>query len=227
MIILDNKIIQHIPKTAGTSLKETIRQHKIPVNYMGIHVPLNYLNNPAFSYAKNYEKIAVVRTPVSWYNSWINYHRPRKRSCSLTQALLYNQDDNLQLSGADFLHNALNLTKFFKDNPQKLEFVKQHVLTDPRGHSKNFLGNISELTPEYFQDQGLYEFYIKRQLDDSFTIFTMESQLKEFLNHIGVPELISSNVTRYIEKLPGYIEVAINEKYNWFYKKYYQGCRAD
>jgi len=107
MIIIKNKNNQHIPKTAGMSLRRSFIQSYKEVLFSTNHKPLSFKNWIHDGKYKDFPVYAVLREPVKWYTSWWNYNTSLKRTCALTGVLL-ECSKNIN----EFAEHALDLTLF-------------------------------------------------------------------------------------------------------------------
>jgi len=225
MLILKNKkIVMHIPKTGGKALKNFIKS--IPdienlVEYVTAHRPLVFLEQPSFDYARNYEKVALIREPISWWNSWFNYNLPFKYTCALTQIVVFK--GNYQKRKLDIntsIIDGLDITDFFKR--YDISKLKKELIETPRhSHLLNFLTRIDDLTPDYFNHESIYQFYINRMIDETVKVFRYEDQFEEFLEYIELPKPPRFNVTKYKVFMDFKTEKIVKEKERIIYEKYY------
>ncbi|RLA80309.1 MAG: hypothetical protein DRG78_11230 [Epsilonproteobacteria bacterium] len=115
MYILDNKIFIHIVKCGGSSIREGIyKNRRQDLKFCSEHFPIKLLNEKY----KNYDKITIIREPISWYKSFYNYTiQMNKNKGSIFNALanMLVYKDNKRLPFRDFVINATNLELFFKD----------------------------------------------------------------------------------------------------------------
>ena len=221
MYIFNNKIVQHIPKTAGTALKVAIKNSDHNISFTTTHKPLSFLSWPELEYAKDFEKIALVRRPDSWYRSWWNYHRGIRRTCALTNTLLFDENDKMHDINT-FISRASNLTLFFKKNPKKIQDFKNKLKFYPSSHLVFFLPDASRVDAEYFKNQSLYSFILNKQIDDTFRIFRFEDQMDKFLEYIDIKKLPKKNVTQYTHELSVTSLNIIKKADKNIYDKYYR-----
>ena len=197
MIILKNKkVIQHIPKTAGTSLKRELSYNIDMVLAMYNHSPLSRLKCISEEY-KDYEVVAIVRHPVDWYNSWYNYTRyQNKINCPLTQILLkYSKDID------EFTHNALYLNNFFTKD--MITEAQKHSIRISFNHVNNFIPDWQK-KDLFNNDDTLYSFFLLNQIDSNTVLFNHPHGLEKFREYIGLDTSIKSpkvNITKYKDQL--------------------------
>ena len=209
MIITDKYIIQHIPKTAGTSLKRLYSYQSDKLRLITNHKPLWYLDSPWLSKFKSLKKTALIREPVAWYLSWWNYTKGKNRNCSLTQ-MLHMFSNNVN----EFIINALDLTIFFNKYPLAISEFAKNSTKVPFSHIQFFIPDFN-FKAEDFKHKSLYSFYLKNQIDHNFKLFRFDDIL-DFLDYIEVSQvsggLPKTNLTEYTEKFPEEITQLIYNK---------------
>jgi len=202
-VIITNKfIIQHIPKTAGSALRKAFgwQSNINNIDYITTHRPLTFLNTDGMIKYRDSsrQRVAVIREPKSWYNSWWNYTRKKDINCSLSFTMHHfskNQDE--------FIENALDLTRFFSKYQEANFIFKKNSVNTPFNHLHHFISDFN-FTPEYFNNCSLYQFYLRRQIDSTFKLFRFE-ELSSFLDFIEFNntsgDLPKANLTKYSEPL--------------------------
>jgi len=216
MTIVNKKIVQHIPKTAGMALRGALSWHTENIEYSTAHKPLkfkNIINNGIYS---NYPVYAVLREPTKWYNSWWNYTSSMQRSCAITHTL-HKYSNNMDT----FIKNSLDLTKFFGVAEERIKFLKEFLVRFSASHLIFFFDNFMEITADSFNHQSIYEFYVSRQIDSYTHLYRFEDQLELFLRDIGfLYPLPKRNVTKYKDRLSVSLINEIGKKEETLYKLY-------
>ena len=199
MIILDDKIIQHVPKTAGISLTRSLAK-ECPQNirYSTNHKPLKFKDIIADGKYKDFPVYSLVREPVSWYKSWWNYTSRFKINCAITQ-ILHEETGRIDMPA--FISYSQNLTEFFKEG-DRLKRFKYYLIVLGQSHLHYFFDDITEITADDFKNRSVYDFYLSEQLSDNTINYKFEN-LNNFLEVIGLkPEnLLRENITRYKKNL--------------------------
>jgi hypothetical protein len=138
----------------------------------------------------------MVREPVDWYSSWINYTFNGPRD-PLTHVLWSSSK-----TPKKFIENSMNLTEFFSDDRNILA-LKKYAARNPGSHVHNFIINYKELEPSYFNNQSLYGFYIFNQLKPGVKLFRFKEELLLMLKEFGFDgtqldqKLPTVNITNY------------------------------
>jgi len=194
MTVFNNKVIQHIPKTGGTAFKKAISKRLDMLEYNTNHKPLDYLgylDNEKFS---SYEVVAVLREPVNWYLSWYNFTVFKNKNDPLGAILL-----DYSLNMDDYMDNALDLTEFFKKDPNLIKEFKRYIAVTGYSHITYFIKDIDNLTPEFFEHKSLYSFLVTAQVDENTKLFRWKDQYPDFLRYIGIDDvdIDKVNVTKY------------------------------
>jgi hypothetical protein len=201
MIIYDNKIYQHIPKTAGTSLRRLFSFYDDKFIYGRTHSPISSLEKHPFNQYEHLETVACIRKPVSWYNSWVNYTKNKFETDPLTSIIWkYSKTEE------DFILNSMNLSSFFEKG-NRIKELKRQLIRNSKTHIINFIDNLQELSPTFFKNQSLYGFYIFRQLKHDSKLFRFETELDNLIEYFGFnsktpgQKLPTTNMTKYAYNL--------------------------
>jgi hypothetical protein len=206
------------------SLKKMVSKPRFlsKVLYLSAHRPLSFLKNPLFEYAKDYEIVALIREPVAWWKSWVNYNYSLKRVCALMETTMFS-DWNARLEIDETIQNGIDLPEFFKV-PQNLERLHKNFLKSPKNaHLWAYIGNIHSLTPTYFKNKAptIYQFYVNSMIDERVKVFRYEDQFQEFLDYVELPKPPRYNITQYKFDISNEIQDLIKEKERPIYEKYY------
>jgi hypothetical protein len=101
MLVTDNFVFVHLPRSGGTFVSDVIRKFFPSVREIGYHLPLSALPRE-FS---GLPVLGTVRNPWAFYPSWYFHHLPGARYLPLFCTL----SDNRKLDVVETVRNALNL----------------------------------------------------------------------------------------------------------------------
>jgi len=188
MIIYKNKIIMHVPKTAGTSVIEAAMKDWENLDFKINHFPIKGLESALFEYAKDYEKIALVREPVSWYKSFYNYVKGTPEYIThdaLNRVLMFNEKGEI-LSIDEYIENCLNFSSIMNKN---IDNIMRNTLKAKGGWMKwMFPSQEVEFTHNTF-----YQFMIDSFIDETVKTFKMETEMYDFLKYVGIKKIYKHN----------------------------------
>jgi hypothetical protein len=194
MFVVDNTVFIHLQKSAGTSIFEMlIKERRNDIKFLINHKSLRSLPEEY----ESYRKIALVRNPLTWYESFYNY-------------LIFNRDNHPKVYESFpyiekkliedkrisfFLQKALNFDYYF--NPRKTELSK-NLIEHQRPMMSDFYPNALNIHFEktFYQDRveilGIREcelFHMETQFDEVMDILKLKNKL--FENKIEKTERLS------------------------------------
>ena len=215
----------HIPKTAGSAIKNYLAsEYPEKIEYVSSHRPRKFLEMPGFEYAKDYTKVALIREPARWWKSWYNYHLHKKRMCPITHTTFTNplKEYNLRKFKIKDINQAiqdsLDLTAFFENIG--IELLRRRLKIHRTNHVNTFINNYN-ITPEFFNHQSIYSFYINNMIDEDTVVFRYEDQFEEFLDFMEIPKPPRDNVTPYKKDYDQKTLDLIYEKERNIYERFY------
>jgi hypothetical protein len=198
MIVYNNIIYQHIPKTAGTALKRLFSFFPEKIEYASMHSPISALECDYMRRYKDLKTVCSLRRADSWYKSWVDFTKDKPNQDPLTMMLWKNSKDE-----NTFINNALDLTEYFTKYPELINKLKSSIIRDVKNHMIKFITNQKDLSPVFFEHQSLYGFYVKRQITKDTKIFRFETELDDLVRYFGFDpkelgqKLPKVNITKY------------------------------
>jgi hypothetical protein len=125
MLVTDNFVFLHIPRSGGTFVSEVIRKFFPSAHEIGYHLPRSVLPRQ-FSHLP---VLGAVRNPWEFYVSWYQHQQASKRSGPLFSFI----SDNRTLDFVETTRNALNLgvngnlDDFIQAFPEEFNYQDRHV----------------------------------------------------------------------------------------------------
>lgn len=179
MTITNNKVILHLPKTAGSS----VRWNAMKVDgfqYSCQHCHYKMLPEEF----KDMPKVSFIRFPMDWYVSYYEYtkknsHEKERLGLLFTDVI----SEDFTKSFQETLPLLINLTKCFKERPDLLmkfkNNLKQKVTNDYKCWIVSYFDNISTITPETFENKSMYQWLYDIVGLDNATVYRVEDQFEE------------------------------------------------
>jgi len=109
MLVINDKIVLHMPRCGGSSLRWGLYNSGVTYRYSCEHAPLWSLPHKY----KGFESVGVVRHPSSWYRSIFYYQRMLGKKSS--SVLGYILSDGFKSDFSTFYNNSLSLEAYFED----------------------------------------------------------------------------------------------------------------
>jgi len=189
MLIIDDTIFLHLHKCAGTSMGNTVEKYrKYDIQYVSTHNSLNTLPDEF----KHFPVVSLVRNPLTWYISWYTWSCKKHKEMSyyntpLNAVLLLENGVTVDIH--TFIDRATNLPRFFKNNPEKLEILRDIMLSH-RTYDwwKAIIGDLTKLSDIKFNG-SLYELLIKGIGVLGSTTYRIEDQKDIVIEMLKLPEL--------------------------------------
>jgi hypothetical protein len=180
MIVTDNFVFVHLPRSGGTFVSEIIRKFFPSAHEIGYHLPRALL-------PKEYSHLPVlggVRNPWSFYPSWY-YHQ---HSDTKYSPLFCSLSENRKLDFAQTARNALNLGV----SDEKLDLLIQ-ALPENFNFEKRHISNVTKELMDKIRGTGLglYTFRFNQLFGSGDDVFfcrveSLPSDLMAFFERIGV-----------------------------------------
>jgi len=196
----------HMYKCAGMSILKSLNDEKLIDNrYSFIHNSL--YNYPYRKYSKN---ISLIRNPLTWYESLVNYEMSRiDNNLGINLFARYfifkdypNNDKRMDFNMS--INRMINMFDFFKEQPHQLEHFKNELL--PNKYSNRMVMNIfnikkieditnMKLEKTYYQEMckrfGIYDT----------TTYRMEDELDKIIKILGIKNLVHININKKYNKI--------------------------
>lgn len=154
MIVIDDKIMIHIVKTGGTSIKRGVFTERLKdIKFEWKHASAEMIP-PEF---KNYEKFTIVRNPLTWYESYYNYIIWKKSGILLAEKIAFNDGINMSsgyVSFNTFLERALDIQEFI-DKTNFIHDFKKNTNRNGRFFFQTLWGDLTKKT----KYKTLYQFF--------------------------------------------------------------------
>ena len=194
MFIIDETVFIHLHKCAGTSIHQMLLlERRNDIKFIVNHRSLKNLP-PEY---KNYRKIALVRNPLTWYNSFYDYSwRKSKDELQLVEGLLTKD-----VSFDTFLNRALDFNNFM--SPYHRQFRKT-LIEDHRPMIQDFYSNAQEiefentLYRERFETLGVGGcelFHMETQFQEVMDILKLKTELKRNVSpNLKIPDIEHQNL---------------------------------
>jgi hypothetical protein len=195
MIIYKEAIIGHLFKCAGTSVGYKLRQED-PMNiaYFSGHDSIKVLNSPSLSFAKDYQQYALVRNPLTFYESFYNYVNefvPQKayNHDSISKFLMFKENKE-PYSLSEYVERCMDIGKTLNDS--HLSDIKE-LFKRSQGYYTTWIPDMSNYK---FPNISFYQWDVQNILKDDCKTFKMETEIDDFLLAIGSTKgLPKKNVT--------------------------------
>jgi len=195
MIIYKTSIIHHIFKCAGTSVGFKLKKEDpFNISYFTGHDSVKILKSDFFDYAKEYKHFALVRNPLTFYESFYNYvsEFPPKQSLNhdvITRELMFDEEGK-QYSLSEYVKRCMDLGKTL--NGKHLENIKRKF-KNAQGYYNTWIPDIDNFQ---FPNISFYQWTVENILNDDCITFQMETEIDSFLEAIGSTKgLPKKNVT--------------------------------
>ena len=179
MIVTDNFVFVHLPRSGGTFVSAVIRKFFPAAREIGYHLPRVAL--PA-EYS-HLPVLGTVRNPWAFYLSWYHHHHSDKRYLPLFCSL----SENRRLDFVETTRNALNLGV----NYDKLDYLIQGLPED-FNYQERHVSNLTRDVMRKFRGSGLglYTFRFNQLFGPADDVFfcrveTLRSDLVAFFERIG------------------------------------------
>jgi len=180
MIVTDEFVFVHLPRSAGTFISELIKNFFPSAHEVGYHLPRSLLPKES----SHLPILGAVRNPWEFYVSWYHHVWPRDASTTLVSWL--TQNGNVDFSGA--IRNALNLGV----NNERLDALIE-MLPDEVDYRKRNIPNITKEAIRRARDTGVgyYTFRFNHLFGEANDVFicrfeTLREDLLKFFENIGV-----------------------------------------
>jgi hypothetical protein len=173
MYITNDKIFIHVIKCGGSTFRRLLYSQKPNIVKFGVHhfpiemVPKRY---------EKYEKILLIREPISWYKSFYNYTIQLKEKGEkfnfFADLLVYKDyENNLHYrenirSEEEFLKYALDFQLFVKDFEFSILNIFNKIKRKSLGNADYFTllfmnYDFNNFVNEFKDVKTIYEFFIK------------------------------------------------------------------
>lgn len=197
MFIVDDKCFIHFPKCAGTSVYEDlVKQRRRDIRSIRFHASAKTV--PA--HFDDFEKIALIRNPLTWYDSYLSFERERLRKGKfiffpVNFILLKNYPNPEFCSPEESMERALNFKEYFSANPRYMEVFRDMLIdyTSPQLFTNVYYDN-QETFSENLADTLFQEFYRIYGLNDV-SKYKLENGVDEVYEILGIREGMKSNVS--------------------------------
>jgi len=185
MYVIDNTVFIHLQKCAGTSVGEALKDQRLgDLKYMVVHQSLQTVPE----IYNNYRKIALVRSPLTWYKSFYEYNLTSSDKVSMEQRALLGWMDNKEYDFDTYLERALNF-KVLMQNKKYIDKFRRNLLHKTTRQMSNFHPDANNL--EF--GETLYQYYVNVLGIDSCETFQMEKQMNEVLEILKLDQIPHSN----------------------------------
>ena len=183
MIIYKKSIIGHLFKCAGTSVGHKLRQDPDNIAYFSGHDSIKVLENGNFEYAKEYTQYALVRNPLTFYESFYNYVNefPKKGAYnhdSITKFLMF-KPDKTPYSLSEYISRCMDLGETL--NGELLKCIKDKF-KNSQGYYTTWIPDMENFQ---FPNISFYQWAVQNILKDDCVTYKMETEIDDFLIAIG------------------------------------------
>ena len=157
MTVTNNRIILHVPKTAGSS----VRWNAMKVDGIQFYNEHGCLSNLNDEY-KDLRSVGFIRDPETWYMSMYNFAKDKYINRGLKHenfTIMIALSDEFKRSFQETLPLMMNLTYTFEQYPQIWEEVKKRfiasALNTGRSRYHSYFPNFSKMSPKDFKNRSL------------------------------------------------------------------------
>lgn len=179
MLVAENFVFIHLPRTGGTFVSELIKSFFPSAREIGYHMPRMML-------PKEYAHLPVlgcVRNPWEFYVSWYQHQMSQTKH----SALFCGISDNRKLDFVETTRNALNLgvndrklARLLQELPEEFDFKNRHVPNVTKESIQTIRGT----------GIGLFTFrfnFMFNPVEDVFfcRVESLRSDLLRFLENVG------------------------------------------
>ena len=176
MMIFENKVFLHLPKSAGTSVNRMIKKstgfiHKV-VHGRIVDIPEEY---------ESFKTYAIVRNPIDWYKSILDYDITKNGMFIIP--FLFS--DNGTSDYITYINRCMNIKNTFISEPELLEKFCNILRRRPKKRWKVYWQDDLDNIDLDFFNRSLYQlFYDEIGVGKADVVYRMESDLdalhKEF-----------------------------------------------
>jgi len=191
----------HIYKCAGMSILKSLNDEKLIDNSQS-HIHNSLYKYPYRKYSNN---ISLIRNPLTWYESLVNYEISRiEDGLGINVFARYfifkdypNNDRTMDFNMS--VDRMINMKVFFEEQPHQLEHFKQELL--PNKYSNRMVMNIFNIKSvkditEMKLEKTYYQEMCKRFGIYDTTTYRMEDQLTDVINILGIKNLAYININK-------------------------------
>ena len=190
----DKKVFLHMPKTAGISFHRSLQEAKdifIQCNMRHQHIsmlPQKY---------SEYPRYIILRNPLDWYISFYKFFSETEGFFSF---LLKDRDEEMNetlVNFDTFIFRAMNLKRFFLENPQKADIINSIIQEQEQLHfMMTFFTEVISMENINNFDCSLFDFFWKGTGGDTAQVIPMDENLSANVEKIfGFPMNSHENKT--------------------------------
>ena len=192
MLVTDNFVFVHLPRSGGTFVSDVIKKFFPSVREIGYHLPLSALPREFATLPV----LGTVRNPWAFYPSWYFHHLPGGRHLPLFCAL----SENRTLDFAQTARNALNLAgsagaldALIPQLAKDFNYTERHVSNLTRSEMEKIRGT----------GLGLYSFRFNQLFGSSNKIFfcRVESLRSDLIEFFDTMRLAADPLRSYVLEL--------------------------
>ena len=196
----------HLFKCAGSSIQKALKDENLmDVSSLEPHASLFKYSNRKYS-----NNISLVRNPLTWYESIVNYEMSRVDDglgVNLFSRYFIFKDYPNGDRTIDFnmsIDRMINMSDFFEEQPHQLEHFKEELL--PNKYSNRMIMNIFNIETitditEMKLEKTFYQEIMKRFGIYDTTAYRMEDQLNDVVKILGIKNLPYVNVNKKSNKI--------------------------
>jgi hypothetical protein len=226
MFVTDNKVILHMPRCGGSSIRWGLIKSGISPRFTCEHAPI-YLLPEKY---KEWPKIGFIRHPIDWYISIYNYAKYHSTRNSVSRIIIpHILSNGFILSCDEFINNALDLTSFFS-NPANLSKYKKrlvNIIMNTYCCWQAFIHeDIDSVTSDYFENRSYFDYKFNLLGLNDAKIYRMEDGIDNAIN-IEFPGVQIGHQNKCIKKTDTYISPKTRDRVYKTHKKYFTSFQYD
>jgi hypothetical protein len=219
MFVIDEVVFYHFFKCAGSSIgKSLVDQRRDDLKFYKSHASPAFLPDDF----KDYRAISLVRNPIDWYESFINYEINRRNKnleiMQLSRIICYENYPEKTIADFDVIFDRMiNFREFFKEgSPARKHF--EYILTSKNQHPilKNLFPNAKNIVLEDTYLQFMYRYFGLAETE----MFHMETQMKDVLDILKLEEGCYVNKTGSKTRLSNKQRELIKSKDKWIFEEF-------
>jgi len=181
MFIIDDKVFIHLHKCGGMSIKSSLfKNREKDLKFMVRHQCTNSIPDQF----RDYERIALVRNPLTWYRSFYYYTIEYSTRSHLLQHMIYKRGKARRefVTLEEFMNRSLRFSDYCKRTDYIGKFRK-FMSTHNNHFSSAQIGDMTSFDPP----ETFYQFHFDTMIDDTVKLYHLESEFDDVCEILKIP----------------------------------------